>query len=526
MLRVRQISVNVENDSKEIIIKKLANKLGVRKDCIKSWKVTKKSIDARNKSNVLFVYELDVEVLDESSILRKNSPDIAKVLIDDYVFTPTGKQKCINRPIVVGSGPSGLFCAYFLALNGYRPLVIERGNKMEDRIKDVEHFWNKNELNSESNVQFGEGGAGTFSDGKLNTLIKGSSKQKKVFEIFVENGAPKDILVSNYPHIGTDKLRTVIANLRNQIIKMGGEFKYNAKMTNIYTDSNSVKAIEINSDEIVETNVLVLAIGHSARDTFQILNNYLKMKPKPFAIGIRIQHSQKEINKNQYGSKCANLLPPANYKLTYKTKAGRGVYSFCMCPGGFVVNASSELEHLAINGMSNYKRDEENANSALVVTISPSDYGNDIFDGLEFQRMLERRAYEVGKGLIPVSLYKDYKNNVSSKSFGTIKPVFKGDFTLTNINDIFPDFINESLKEAIEYFGTKICNFDNDDAILAAVESRTSSPICIERNEHGVSNITGIYPCGEGAGYAGGITSAAVDGIKVFEYIASTYSNN
>ena len=428
---------------------------------------------------------------------------------------------------MVGSGPAGLFCSYLLAENGYRPIIIERGEKIEDRVKTVEEFFETNQLNPNSNIQFGEGGAGTFSDGKLNTLVKDKEfRGKKVFEIFVENGAPEEIMYLSKPHIGTDLLRNVIISMREKIIKMGGEFYYQSQVTDFLIHDNHVTGVEINHEKVIDAGVVVLAIGHSARDTFYLLNDKgLKMKSKNFAVGFRMEHPQKMINESQYGS-FSNVLPPASYKLTHTCQNGRGVYSFCMCPGGFVVNASSEEGRLAVNGMSNHNRDEENANSAIVVTVSSKDYGEDLFDGLEFQRRLEEKAYSLGNGFIPIQLYGDYKDNKTSTSYQDVIPNTKGAYQFSNLNSLFSSDIRNSFIEGIEDFGRKIKGFNREDSILLGVESRTSSPIMIERDENGESNILGIYPCGEGAGYAGGITTAAMDGVKVAEWIAKKYRPN
>lgn len=528
MIRLRQIKVNVEEDSIETIKKKCSKKIALRPELIRNIIIQEQSLDARKKPELYFVYTIDVEVDNEEQILRKfGCNDIFQTPIEEYKFLINGINKLNNRPIIVGTGPAGLLCGYLLAQNGYRPLLIERGEKVEDRVKTIEEFWKNGSLNVNSNVQFGEGGAGTFSDGKLVSQVKDSSfRRKKVFDIFIECGADPKIAYLNKPHIGTDKLRDIIKNIREKIISMGGEFRYNTCLTDIVINNNKIKSVILDNKETIDTDILVLAIGHSARDTFKMLyDKKIRMEPKPFAVGVRIQHPQKIINKNQYGYEKHPKLEAASYKLTYKTKSGRGVYSFCMCPGGFVVNASSENKRLAINGMSNNDRGSENANSALIVTITPSDFGDSPLDGIEFQRSLEEKAFELGNGLIPIQLFKDYKNNKVSKSLGNIKPIFKGNYTFSNINNVFPEYINESLKEAIMYFNNKIHGFSCDDAILAAVESRTSSPIRIERNEIGECNIKGIYPCGEGAGYAGGITSAAIDGIKVAEFIAQTYNN-
>ena len=521
MIRVRQIKVDIEKDSISNIKREVIKRLKV--DVINSIDIVKKSIDARDKNNIYYVYELDIDTPFEDKLLKKNIKDIIKTPNEEYKIEVTGTND-YKRPIIIGSGPSGLFCAYVLAEQGYKPLIIERGERIEDRVKTVENFLKTNELNEESNIQFGEGGAGTFSDGKLNTGIKDKENRKnKIFNTFVECGAPQEIKYLNKPHIGTDILRKVIINLRNKIISLGGEFKYNTKLTNIIIENNKLSKIELNNKEIMNCNLLVLAIGHSARDTFYMLkDNNLTMNPKPFAIGLRVEHPQEMINKSQYG-KYYDKLPPCSYKLTYTTKNNRGVYSFCMCPGGYVVNSSSEKGFLSINGMSNYKRESKNANSAIVVTISPKDFGESLTNGIEFQRKLEKKAYEIGNGKIPIQLYKDYKSNIESTNIGDIKPIVKGDYILSNLNEILPSYINESIKEAMPEFGKKIKGFDREDTILLGIESRTSSPIRIERNEEGISNIEGIYPCGEGAGYAGGITSAAIDGIKVAEFIIRKY---
>ena len=528
MIRIRQVKIPIRNDYKEFIIKKISNILKINKDDITSFNIVKKSIDARDKNNILYVYEFDVETNLESRIISKNkSKDIFISPNEEYIYPVPGSEKLTNDIVVVGSGPSGLFCAYLLTEMGYKVTIIEQGERMEERIKTVDKFFETNELNELSNIQFGEGGAGTFSDGKLNTLVKDKMfRGKKVFEVFIENGAPEEIMYLQKPHIGTDILRKVIVNMRNKTISMGGKFLYNTKLTNLVIEDNKLVEIEINNKDKIECNNLVLAIGHSARDTFYMLNKHnLVMTSKPFAVGLRIEHPQDMINKSQYGDNY-KLLPPASYKLTYQASTGRGVYSFCMCPGGFVVNASSEKNRLVVNGMSNYKRDERNSNSAIVVTVNNKDFGNDLFAGVEFQRNLEEKAFNLGKGLIPVQLYDDYKESRITTKLGDIIPNTKGAYCFNDLNLLFSKEINDSIKEAIDNFGKKIKGFDRGDAILLGVESRTSSPITIKRNGNLESNITGIYPCGEGAGYAGGITTAAIDGLKVAEEIIKKYKTN
>ena len=506
MIRIRQVKAKIDSSKKELI-KNIADKLKIKQDEIIDFTIKKKSLDARDKQDICYVYEFDVKVKDENKVLKRKSNDIFKSPKEEYVFNITGTKKLEHRPIIVGAGPAGLFCGYMLAKYGYQPIIIERGEKVEDRIKTVEKFWQTGELNKESNVQFGEGGAGTFSDGKLNTLVKDKMfRNKKVLEIFVEAGAPEEILYINKPHIGTDLLRTVVKNLRDKIIEMGGEFKYNSCLTDINIENGRVTSIEINDHETVNTDILVLAIGHSARDTFRMLNNKkLEMSAKPFAIGVRVQHKQQMINKSQYGENYPADLPTASYKLTYKASNGRGVYTFCMCPGGFVVNSSSEENRLAINGMSNFARNEENANSAVIVTVTPEDFGEGPLDGLKFQEKLEEITYQKGNGKIPVQLFGDFKDNKVSKDFRDVNPIMKGNYEFANLQEILPDYITKSLIEGITEFDKKIKGFSNEDTILAAIESRTSSPIRIQRDEKGECNINGIYPCGEGAGYAGGI---------------------
>lgn len=522
MINIKQLKLNVIDNNIDNLYKLIEKKLKIKKSVINELKIIRQSIDARR--DVYIVYEVDIDINNEESILKRNIKDVSLAPSRKYEFKGVGSNKLINRPIIIGSGPAGLFCAYNLTIQGYKPLIIERGKCISERVNDVNGFWKSNKLNINSNVSFGEGGAGTFSDGKLNTLIKDENNRgRMIMETFIECGAPKDIIYNHHPHIGTDLLRDVIVNLRNKIINNGGEIRYNSCLTDLIIEDNSLKGIVINDNEVINTNCLVLAIGHSARDTFYMLNDKgLMMESKPFAVGLRVQHPQELINNNQYG-KYAKYLDNASYKLTYKASNNRGVYSFCMCPGGYVVNASSEEGLLCINGMSNHNRDSGNANSAIIVTINNSDYGNNLFDGLEYQRSLEKCAYTIGDGNIPVQLMGDYLNNRISTKFGNVKPIFMGNYKFSNLNKIFNDSINKSLHESFIYFDKKIKGFNMDDAILAGIEARTSSPIRIIRDDNLMSNIKGIYPCGEGAGYAGGITSASIDGVKVSEAIGNYY---
>lgn len=524
MIRLRQIKILVEEDSLEYLEKKIKKLLHV--PILREISIIKKSLDARKKEQLFYVYEVDVSCESEEQIIKKRgSINLFLAPKEEYVLPTSGDERLKQRPVIVGSGPAGLFCGYMLAQCGYHPLIIERGDPVEERVLKIESFWEDGVLDLDSNVQFGEGGAGTFSDGKLNTLVKDKwHRGKKVFEILVENGAPKEILYINKPHIGTDLLREVIVTIRNKIISMGGEFRYRSLLTDIICQDGKVSGVVINEQEKIPCSVVVLAIGHSARDTFSWLyEKGIVMRNKPFAVGIRIQHSQQFINDCQYGSKYAKLLEPASYKLTYTTKQNRGVYSFCMCPGGYVVNASSEEGRLAINGMSNHARDTENANSALIVTVDSKDFGADPLAGMEFQRELEECAYSVGQGKIPVQLYQDFVDHKVSNDFLSVSPVFKGGYTFADLNQVLPKYVGDSVKEAISYFDQKMPGYASGDAILAGVESRTSSPIQIERDQEGQANIRGLYPCGEGSGYAGGITTAAMDGVKIAELIIQKY---
>lgn len=530
MLRINNIKVDVTgNPSKEEkqLQQKIAKALKVPELQGMTYQIRKRSIDARKKSEVKYIYCVDVECREEEKVLKRaKNPNITQVEKECYQFVKPGQQALKGAPVIIGAGPAGLFCGYLLAMHGYAPVIIERGQTVDKRTKTIEKFWKDNVLNEESNVQFGEGGAGTFSDGKLNTLVKEKGYRNRfVLETFVQMGADPSILYVNKPHIGTDVLRTVIENLRNRIIELGGTFYFESKMTDMEIEDGILKSITINNDRKLTTQALVLAIGHSARDTFALLKDKgLHMEPKAFAVGLRMEHPQKMISTSQYGE-FAKKLEPADYKVTHTVSNGRGVYSFCMCPGGYVVNASSEEGYLAVNGMSYHDRAGENANSAIVVTVSPEDFGSEnVLAGVEFQRRLEKAAYEAGEGKVPVQMLKDFEKNQKSRELKEVVPSICGQWQLANLRNIFPEEINESIIEGIHGFAKQIKEFDRKDALLSGVESRTSSPVRIVRdNETYLSNIKGVYPCGEGAGYAGGITSAAMDGIRTAEKIAMKF---
>lgn len=536
MIQISQLKLPVTH-TEVALKKKIAKILRIRESELLAFRILKQSLDARKKPELYYVYTVEAAVKRESQIRKKvkNANVTFREKIPAYTCTPTGEVELKNRPVVVGTGPAGLFCGYELARMGYRPILVERGAEVKERVKDVEEFWNTGKLKPESNVQFGEGGAGTFSDGKLNTLVHDETgRGREVLRLFVEHGAPDRILYENKPHIGTDILTRVVENLRTSICKMGGEVRFHAKVVDIQTKetngrtaltSLTVEDTRTGKQEPLKTGLAVFAIGHSARDTFEMLKDCpLTMIPKSFAVGVRIEHPQSMINDAQYGQDAPASLPAAAYKLTSRTAEGRGVYTFCMCPGGYVVDASSEKGRIAVNGMSYSGRRGTNANSAVIVTVTPDDYGcDDVLSGLEFQRRLEEAAYREGNGKIPVQLLGDFLSDRASDGPGEIIPQIKGAYTWANVRRIFPEEIAQSLLMGIEDFDSKIPGYGREDAVISGVESRTSSPVRIVRSSELESDIAGLYPCGEGAGYAGGITSAAMDGLKVAEAVSRIY---
>ena len=512
-----------------VIKKYIEKKLKIKADDIRNIEILKKSVDARKKEQLSFVYQLDIECDNEKKIVsryKKNDVSLKekKTIVREINDNIPPENK--GQTVIAGFGPAGIFAAYDLAKSGYKPIVIERGLDVENRKKTVEKFWNTGELDTECNVSFGEGGAGTFSDGKLNTMVKDRfGYNRKVLETFVRFGAPKEILYLQKPHIGTDKLADVVKNMRLEIERLGGEVRFGVRLDSINTEkeNETQKIVSVNvtdressQKQEIKCEKLILAIGHSARDTFISLHESdVEMQQKSFAIGVRVEHLQEMIGRNQYGD-MYKILPTADYKLTHQTKDGRGVYSFCMCPGGYVVNASSQKGMLAVNGMSNYLRDSKNANSAMVVTVGPEDYeSDDVLAGMRFQQKWEKKAYEAAGGKIPVQLFGDFKKDRVSSEFGEVIPETKGEYAFANVRKIIPESVASSIEEGITAFEKKIKGYSRDDTLLLGIESRTSSPVKILRDESMQSNIRGIYPCGEGAGYAGGITSAAMDGIKI-----------
>lgn len=533
MIRIQQVKLPVGH-TKEELKQKLLRELKLSPENLLSYELRKQSIDAR-KRPVQYVYTIDVQVKEEERVLKRaKNPKAARANVHAYQLPQRGSATLNHRPVIIGSGPAGLFCGLMLAKAGYCPLILERGKPALQRKKAVEHFWSTGQLDVESNVQFGEGGAGTFSDGKLNTLVKDTAgRSRLVLEAFVGAGASEEILWQNKPHLGTDVLIGIVEKIRRQIEALGGEIRFENQMTDLTLKGGQVQGIQVakrqGGTEVtyeLETEVLILAPGHSARDTFRMLKEKgIPMEPKAFAVGVRMEHPQEMINLSQYGAEYPIELPAAAYKVTRKVSGGRGVYSFCMCPGGYVVNASSEEKALAVNGMSYQARDGRNANSAIVVTVGPKDFdGTDVLSGMEFQRKLEQAAYRAGAGSVPVQLFQDYQKGVVSRSLGNVEPAIKGAWTFGDVRGIFPKELAASLEEGILGCEQILTGFARGDSILSGVESRTSSPVKIPRNQEMESVIEGLYPCGEGAGYAGGITSAAMDGMKTAEAVIAKYT--
>ncbi len=524
MIRITQLKLPVDHTEED-----LKNKIAkiLRTDPAKiTFQILRQAVDARHKTDKQFVYTVEVKAPEEKKLVhRVNNKDIMLTNEQKYRFPDPGTRKLSGRPVIIGTGPAGLFCGWYLARAGYAPILLERGDRADLRQQKVSRFWEQGILDPDSNVQFGEGGAGTFSDGKLNTLVKDESgRNREVLLRFTEAGAPSAILYQSKPHLGTDLLVSIVSTLRNQIIEMGGEVRFLSKVTDIIPEGDQIRLI-VNGAEEIRTPVCVLATGHSARDTFHVLHDRkILLQPKAFAVGVRMEHPQELINLALYGTENDPVLGAAAYKLTHTCRSGRGVYSFCMCPGGYVVNASSEEGHLAVNGMSYQARDAKNANSAIIVTVTPEDFPEEgPLGGIAFQRRLERAAYMAGKGKIPVQLFGDFCEGKESTGPGSLIPWIKGGYTYGNVREILPAYIGDSIEEGITAFDRKIRGFAMKDALISGVESRTSSPVRVVRDPKTLTSVKGLYPCGEGAGYAGGITSAAMDGIRVAEAIASMF---
>ena len=525
MIQISQIKLPVSHTKNELE-NKIKNILKINEKQLLSYQILKKSIDARKKPDIYYVYSVLVQVTDEKAVGKKvNHTNVTVAKDMSYSFPASGQEVLHRRPVIVGAGPAGIFCAYLLAECGYMPIILERGKAIADRQKDVELFWQTGILNPSSNVQFGEGGAGTFSDGKLNTAVKDPANRNHfVLENFVRFGAPEQILYDAKPHIGTDILAEVITNIREYLVLKGAEFVFEAQVTDFELKNQRICAVWC-KEKRIETDLVVLALGHSARDTFQRLSERnIPMDAKNFAVGFRVEHPQEMIDRQMYGN-FNKKLPASPYKVTANFPNNRGVYSFCMCPGGYVVNASSYKGGLVVNGMSYSGRDGKNANSAIIVSVGPKDFGaEDALAGMRYQEELERRAFVLCNGKIPQQLLGDYRKNMISSSFGAYSSQTKGETAFANLRGLLADEIEETFLQGMDHFEKIIPGFSREDTILSGMESRTSSPVRIHRNEQFESEMKGIYPCGEGAGYAGGIMSAAMDGMKVAEAIITRYT--
>lgn len=530
MIRLTELSLPLDHAADELP-QAIARRLGISAAELLNFSVFKRSYDARKKNSViLFIYIIDLEVRDEASVLAHFADDPHVRPAPDTNYYPVGQAPAglSERPIVVGFGPCGLFAALLLAQMGFKPIVLERGKDVRRRTKDTWALWRKKTLTAESNVQFGEGGAGLFSDGKLYSQIKDPKFYgRKVMHEFVRAGAPEEIMYVSKPHIGTFRLTGVVAAMREEIIALGGEVRFESKVTDLLINDGQLEGVVLANGETLRSRHVVLALGHSSRDTFRMLHRQgVFIEAKPFAIGFRIEHPQSLIDQARLGKYAGHPeLGAADYKLVYHAKNGRAVYSFCMCPGGTVVAATSEPERVVTNGMSQYSRNERNANAGIVVGINPEqDFPGGPLAGVEFQERLESRAYELGGRdyCAPAQLVGDFIRGVPSSELGEVEPSYKPGVRLGDLAASLPDYAIEAIREALPAFGKQIRGFDRDDAVLTGIETRTSSPVRITRDNETLQslNLKGLYPAGEGAGYAGGILSAGVDGIKVAEAVA------
>ncbi len=533
MLRLSEIRLPL-NHSEEALEAAILGRLNISRDLLTGFSIHKRSYDARKKGGILLVYIVDVETTGERELLLKfgTDPHIGPTPDTTYHLVGKAPKDLRFRPVVIGTGPCGMFAGLILAQMGFRPIILERGKQVRERSIDTFGFWREGTLNPESNAQFGEGGAGTFSDGKLYSQVKDSKYLgRKVLDEFVKAGANPEILFINKPHIGTYKLIRIIENMRASIVALGGEIRFESRVDDIAIEDGQVLGVKLASGEVIESRHIVLAVGHSARDTFEMLfKRGVYIEPKPFSIGFRIEHPQRLIDECRFGKQAGHkLLGAADYKLVHHAKNRRSVYSFCMCPGGMVVAAASEAGHLVTNGMSQYSRSERNANSAIVVGITPADYPEHALSGIALQRRFEQKAFELGGSNYhaPGQLVGDFLAGRPSHEFGTVKPSYAPSMQLTDLSEALPGYAIEAIREALPAFEKQIKGFAMRDAILTGVETRTSSPIRIKRNPDGQSqNTRGLFPAGEGAGYAGGILSAGIDGIKAAEAAALEILNS
>jgi uncharacterized FAD-dependent dehydrogenase len=529
MLRITNLSLPLDHNPEQLLAA-ILQRLGTPADELLAFHIARRGYDARKKSSISLVYSIDVELRDEAAVLAKlrNDRGIAATPDTRYQFVGRAGDGLRSRPVVIGFGPCGIFAALILAQMGFKPIVLERGKRVRERTKDTWDLWRRGELHPESNVQFGEGGAGTFSDGKLYSQIKDPKHYgRKVLQEFVKAGAPEEILFVSKPHIGTFRLVKMVEQMRANIEELGGEFRFDTRADDIHIEGGQVQGLTLSNGETLIAEQVILAVGHSARDTFEMLHRRgVYMEAKPFSVGFRVEHPQSLVDRARFGPNAGNpILGAADYKLVHHAKNGRSVYSFCMCPGGTVVAATSEPNRVVTNGMSQYSRNERNANSGIVVGITPEDYPGDVLAGIAFQRQWESRAFELGgrNYSAPGQLVGDFINGRASTDFGTVQPSYKPGVTLCDLSSALPDYAIAAIREALPAFNRQIPGFAMADAMLTGVETRTSSPVRIRRDETLQSmNVRGLYPAGEGAGYAGGILSAAVDGIRVAEALALT----
>ncbi|HAS6184250.1 TPA: hypothetical protein I7160_12690 [Vibrio vulnificus] len=528
MIRLTELRLPLDHEE-GALLEAITAKLGIPAEQVLSFSMFRRGYDARKKTNIQLIYTLDIEVANQDKLLAKfsNDPHVRETPDMEYKYVAQAPANLTERPIVIGFGPCGLFAGLVLAQMGFNPIIVERGKEVRERTKDTFGFWRKRTLNPESNVQFGEGGAGTFSDGKLYSQVKDPNFYgRKVITEFVEAGAPEEILYVSKPHIGTFKLVTMIEKMRAKILELGGEIRFSTRVDDIHMEDGQITGVMLSNGEELKSRHVVLAVGHSARDTFEMLHERgVYMEAKPFSVGFRIEHKQSMIDEARFGSNAGNpILGAADYKLVHHCKNGRTVYSFCMCPGGTVVAATSEEGRVVTNGMSQYSRAERNANSAIVVGISPEiDYPGDPLAGIRFQRELESNAYRLGGENYdaPAQKIGDFLKGRDPSALGDVEPSFTPGIKLTDLEKALPPFAIEAIREAIPAFDRKIKGFASEDGLLTGVETRTSSPVCIKRDkEYQSVNLKGFYPAGEGAGYAGGILSAGIDGIKVAEAVA------
>ncbi|MDD3477424.1 MAG: hypothetical protein PHP32_00910 [Candidatus Izemoplasmatales bacterium] len=528
MIRITELKLSLDQaitkeSERRNLKKQLLKKLSLSENMLLSFSLYKKAIDARKRDQVHFVYTVDVSIKNEDATLSKPIPHVKKVEDEGYREVTQGNTPLNHRPVIIGFGPSGMFAALLLARRGYRPVVLERGPNALERSEKIEQFFRTGILDQDGTILFGEGGAGTFSDGKLTTQIT-DTRCRYISEALVKHGADEEILYINRPHVGTDVLRHVVVSLRKEIEALGGEVRFHAHVSDLVLKNNQIEGVVVNGKETIPCEVCLLGIGHSARDTYPMLQEKgISLSQKPFSIGVRIEHPQKLIDQSQYGKQAGHpALGSADYKLSYHAKNGRTAYTFCMCPGGFVVNSSSEEGMLCTNGMSEQARDQVNANSAFLVSVTPEDYpSKDPLAGVEYQRQFERKAFAFGGKNFhaPIQLVGDFLNRQKSAKLGEVTPSIRPGYVFSSMDEILPDYITDCMREALPFFDQKIKGFAMKDAILTGVEARSSSPVRINRNEDFQSNISGLIPMGEGAGYSGGIMSSAVDGMKCAEQV-------